>query len=149
EAIPESIMRAYRIALTEPCGPVYLCFDADLQEAAIPTKMSLPDPARYLPPAGPAPNPDALAEAARLLVTAEHPVILADATGRHREALPALVQLAELLAAPVVSTGGFNIATNHPLYANAFRAQALGEADVVLGLDVFDLHGAVGPGISA
>src|SRR5207302_1064544 len=25
-AIPESIMRAYRIAMTEPCGPVYLCF---------------------------------------------------------------------------------------------------------------------------
>jgi acetolactate synthase-1/2/3 large subunit len=149
EAISESIMRAYRIALTEPNGPVYLCFDADLQEAAITSPITLPDPARYLPPASPAPNPDALARAAEMLVAAVNPVILADATGRHREALPALVELAELLAAPVVSAGQFNIATNHPLYANAFRQQVLGEADVVLALDVFDLFGAVGPGISA
>src|SRR5439155_7010146 len=88
EAIPESVLRAYRIALTEPSGPVYLCFDADLQEQAITSPLSLPDLRRYLPPAPPAPNPEALQQAARLPVAAEHPVILADAVGRHRESVP-------------------------------------------------------------
>jgi thiamine pyrophosphate-dependent acetolactate synthase large subunit-like protein len=148
-AFPESIMRAYRITMTEPSGPVYLCFDADLQEQAIDGLMTLPDPKRYQPPAPIAPNPEALEEAARMLASAEHPVILADAFGRHREGLPALESLAELLAAPVISAGRFNIASNHPLNAGEIRQQVLAEADVVLGLDVFDLHGAVGPGISA
>ncbi|HTD47423.1 MAG TPA: thiamine pyrophosphate-binding protein, partial [bacterium] len=31
-SIPEAIIRGYRIAMTEPRGPVYLCFDAALQE---------------------------------------------------------------------------------------------------------------------
>ena len=33
-SIPESILRGYRIAMTEPAAPVYLCFDVDLQEEA-------------------------------------------------------------------------------------------------------------------
>ena len=32
ESVPESLLRAYRIATTEPKGPVYVCLDADLQE---------------------------------------------------------------------------------------------------------------------
>ncbi len=34
-AVPEAFARAYRIAMTEPKGPVYLCFDADLQEGRL------------------------------------------------------------------------------------------------------------------
>ncbi|MPZ48415.1 MAG: hypothetical protein GEU75_03725 [Dehalococcoidia bacterium] len=44
QAIPESILRAYRIAMTEPSAPVYLCFDVDLQEAPISGSIPLPDP---------------------------------------------------------------------------------------------------------
>jgi acetolactate synthase I/II/III large subunit len=149
EAFPESVMRAYRIAMTEPNGPVYLCFDADLQEQALSSPFALPDPKRFTPPAPIAPNPDALDEAAALLAGATMPVILADGAGRHREALGPLLEVAELLSAPVVSTGRFNIATNHPLNVTPIRQQVLGEADVVLALDVFDLYGAMGPGISA
>ena len=29
------MMRGYRIAMTEPRGPVYLCFDVDVQEESI------------------------------------------------------------------------------------------------------------------
>jgi acetolactate synthase-1/2/3 large subunit len=32
EAIPDSFARGYRIASTQPQGPVYLCWDAALQE---------------------------------------------------------------------------------------------------------------------
>ncbi len=31
-SVPESFARAYQIAMTEPAGPVYLCFDAEIQE---------------------------------------------------------------------------------------------------------------------
>lgn len=83
------------------------------------------------------------------MVSASYPVILADAVGRHREALPTLQELAELLQAPLVSVGTrFNLASNHPLNLSGAREEVLGKADVLLALDVFDLTGSVGPGIS-
>jgi len=140
-SIPESIMRAHKIATTEPMGPVYLCFDTDLQEQAITAIISLPDPKRYAPPAPMAPNPDALKEAAALLAEAQWPVIVAGSVARHPEALGPLAELAELLAVPVVSTG-YSLPTSHPLNATSIRQEALRDADVVLALDVFDLAGA-------
>src|SRR5438046_585126 len=78
-AISESMMRAYRIATTEPMGPVYLCFDTDLQEEAIRSPIALPDPKRFAAPARTAPDPDRLREAAQLLADAQWPVIVAGA----------------------------------------------------------------------
>jgi thiamine pyrophosphate-dependent acetolactate synthase large subunit-like protein len=37
EAVPESFLKAYRIAMTEPKGPVYVCLDTDVQEAKVTT----------------------------------------------------------------------------------------------------------------
>ena len=51
EAIPSSIMRGYRIAMSDPGGPVYLCFDVTDQEATIEKDIPLPDPSRFRPPA--------------------------------------------------------------------------------------------------
>ena len=79
-----------------------------------------------------------------MLAGAQWPVIIADATGRHPEALPHLTALAELLSAPVISSGCFNIATNHPLNLTPQRPDMLQRADVVLALDVADLHGTLG-----
>lgn len=143
----DSFVRAYRIAMTEPRGPVYLCYDVDLQEAPLAGPMRLPDIERFRPPTALAPDSEALAETARLLAGATAPVIIADAVGRHPEALPHLERLAELLAAPVVSVGGYNLPTNHPLNFSASRTSLLGEADVVLALDVADLAGALGTGV--
>ena len=147
-AIPESIMRGYRITVTEPSGPIYLCYDVDVQEEAIPSPIALPDLARFRPPAPVAADPDSLQEAATLLAGATWPVILADGVGRHRDALPALQELAELLAAPVVSTARYNIPTNHPLNVSRLRRDVLAQADVLLALDVFDLSGPLGPATS-
>ena len=143
-SIPESILRGHRIATTEPMGPVYLCFDTDLQEEPITTAMTLPDPKRFAAPAPMAPDPDALRQAAALLAGAQWPVIVAGSVARHLEALPHLAELAELLAAPVVSTasGGYSTPTNHPLNATPNRQEVLRDADVVLALDVSDLFGA-------
>ena len=140
-AIPESIMRAYRIAMTEPMGPVYLCFDSDLQEEPIASPITLPDPKRFAPPAPAGPDPESLKEAASLIANASFPVIVAGSVARHREALTALRELAELLAAPVISTD-FGLPTDHPLHATEIRVEVLRQADVVLALDVADLASA-------
>jgi acetolactate synthase-1/2/3 large subunit len=146
---PASLLRAHRIAMTEPNGPVYVCYDVGLQEQAIDGALPLPDVSRFRPPLPVAPDPEALADATRLLAAAEWPVIIADATGRHPEALPSLLALAEMLRAPVVSIGADNIATNPPPNAGALRSEVLGRADVVLALDVADLAGALGSGVAA
>lgn len=47
-SIVESMLRAYQVATTEPRGPVYICFDAELQEQHLEAPIPVPDPRRYL-----------------------------------------------------------------------------------------------------
>jgi acetolactate synthase-1/2/3 large subunit len=143
-AVPESLLRAYRIAMTEPQGPVYVCYDVDLQENAITVPIALPEPKHYAPPTPLAASTDAVQQAAEWLLQAQRPVIVADAVGRHPEATRSLVELAELLAIPVLDHGArFNIPNTHPLDCTGAEAELLPEADVVLALDVVDLFRAL------
>ena len=145
-SIPEALLRAYRIAVTEPCGPIYVCFDAALQEMRMPAPVPLPEVARHLPPARLQADDAALDEAAALLVAAERPVVIAEYVGRHPGAVAPLVELAEQLAAPVIDLyahGRGNFPNTHPLDLTGAEGELLAEADVVLGLDVRDLYGAL------
>jgi acetolactate synthase I/II/III large subunit len=143
-AVPESLLRAYRIAVTEPQGPVYVCYDVDLQENALTAPVALPDPKHYAPPTPLAASSDAVQQAAEWLLQAQRPVIIADAVGRHPEATRSLAELAELLAIPVLDHGArFNIPNTHPLDCTGAEAELLPEADVVLALDVVDLFRAL------
>ncbi len=145
-SIPEAIIRGYRIAVTEPQGPVYLCFDADLQEMPVSEKLPVPDVARYAPPSAVQADGRALDEAAALLREAERPVIIAEYVGRNAAAVDALVRLAERLAAPVIDLyghGRFNFPNTHPLDLTGAERELLASADVVLALDVQDLYGAL------
>ena len=144
-AVPDSFIRAYRIAVTEPCGPVYLCFDSEMQESGIAGEVPIPDIGRHTPAPPLPPNPEALRRAAELLSRAQNPVIVADNLGRNPRAVGSLIELAEALAAPVIDRGGrFNFPSTHPLDVTGAEAEALAEADVVLALDVQDLYGALG-----
>ena len=87
EAIPSSMMRGYRIAMSDPHGPVYLCFDVSDQEAPIDKEIPLPDPRRFRPPAPLQAEAEAIKEAARLLASAQNPVIVADYVGRNHDAV--------------------------------------------------------------
>ncbi len=58
DAVPESFLRAYRIAMTEPKGPVYVCLDTDVQEQKITSPVIVPDARLFRAPAGPGPNPE-------------------------------------------------------------------------------------------
>src|SRR5438552_1359684 len=90
-SIPEALIRGYRIATTEPQGPVYVCFDAELQEMALSEKVPLPDVARHAPPSPVQADARALDAAASLLREAERPVIIAESVGRNAAAVEALV----------------------------------------------------------
>ena len=147
-AIPEAFARAYRIAMTEPKGPVYLCFDADLQEGRLDRPIPLPEPARFAPAAPPQAEARVLEEAARLLCEAEAPVILVESLVPYPRTLAALQQLAELLAAPVIDLGdeyrGRSCFPNtHPLDLSGAKREMIREADVILALDVQDFLGAL------
>jgi thiamine pyrophosphate-dependent acetolactate synthase large subunit-like protein len=146
-AIPESILRAWRVARTAPQGPVYVCLDAALQEQALEAPIALPDPARFEPAAAPHADPRALDDAARLLAEAQAPVIVAESLGAAGSA--ALCRLAETLAAPMIdlaaeSQGRPSVPSRHPLDLTGARDEAIREADVVLALDVSSFLVALG-----
>ena len=131
----ESAVRAYKMAMTEPRGPVMLVVDAALQENGIAdrSKLRIPKLALSTPPVG---DPAAVAETARLLVAAESPLILAGSVARDEEGMRLLVELAETLQAPVQG-GGRAMPNQHPLGGGGNVRQA----DVVLGLNEDGLFG--------
>ena len=143
-AIPNSIVRAYRTAMTEPKGPVYLAFDVDLQEAELKEDIPIPDIERYRPPASLQAEPDTLKEAAQLLAEAERPLIIADYMGRNPESVNRLVELVDLLSIPVIDRGArHNFPNTHPCDLTGREKAMVEKADVILGLDVMDLYGAL------
>ena len=148
DAVAESFLKAYRIAMTEPKGPVYICLDSDVQEAKIDKPMIVPHAQFFRPPAGPGANPESLRNAARVLAEAKWPVIVAGEVGRSPKALPALLDLAEELGAAVIdSDGRFAFPSTHPLNLTTAREEALRNADAVLALDVPSLGVPLGPSV--
>jgi thiamine pyrophosphate-dependent acetolactate synthase large subunit-like protein len=142
--VPDSFIRGYRIATTDPMAPIYINYDADIQEDALTAAMDIPDVGRYSAPAPAQANPEALRRAAEMLVNAQTPLIVADQLGRNPKAIRALIELAELLAIPVVDKGGrFNFPSVHPLDATDGAREILQRADVILALDVADLFGSL------
>ena len=141
EASVESLIRAYNLVTSEPLGPVYVCFDADVQEQKLDRAYELPDFSRYPKPTRLQADPTALDQVASMLIAAKNPVVIADFLGRSEEAVRGLVRLAESLSIPVVNGGDFfNFPTRHPLYAAESKDALLAEADLVLALDVYDLQ---------
>ena len=148
DAIAESFLRAYRIAMTEPRGPVYICLDTDVQEEKISKPMVVPHAQLFRPPAGPTANPESLRQASRLLAEAQWPVIVAGELGRNPKALPPLLDIAEELGAAVIdSDGRYAFPSTHPLNLTNAREDALRDADVVLALDVPSLGVPLGPSV--
>lgn len=129
----ESAVRAYKIMMTQPMAPVLLVADSDLAERKIENESALRVPKLTLP-APPQGESGAVAEAAKLLVAAENPVLFAG-RARSQAGMDLLVQLAETLQAPI--QGG--MPSRHPLSQRG----PLDRADVVLGLEVDDLWGTL------
>jgi acetolactate synthase-1/2/3 large subunit len=138
----ESAVRAYKIAMTPPTMPVVLVADGDLQENPIATDATFHIPKLTLdrPPVG---DSGAVAEAARLLVAAENPVLVVDRTARTPDGLTHMIELAETLQAPVIDKyGRMNFPSRHPLNGTDRAAALIANADVIVGLEVADFWGA-------
>ncbi|WP_224404042.1 thiamine pyrophosphate-binding protein [Pseudonocardia sp. ICBG1034] len=96
ERIPELLQRAIRTAVSGRPGPVVVSLPLDVLQAATDAA-----PGRRTRVHLPAPAPDGIAEAARLLASAERPAIIA---GGGAGAPAALLALAEATGAPLVTT---------------------------------------------
>jgi thiamine pyrophosphate-dependent acetolactate synthase large subunit-like protein len=151
-ASAESLLRAYRMATTPPCGPTYICLDAALQESRIGALPPLPSAERFRPPRPTAPDPTAAAEAAAMLGAAERPLILCGRTARGEAEWQRRVRLAEALGAIVLTDAktGAGFPSTHKLHGppagnnpSADACALIRAADVILSLDWVDLAGAL------
>src|SRR5262249_44516863 len=137
----QSFVRAYKIAMTPPYGPVAISLDAGLQQEPIRTnaeKLYIP---RYVATSPPQGDTGAVKEAARLLANAQNPVIVADRAARSENGVRLLVQLAEALQAQVIDQGGrMNFPSTHYLRR---PPTAGGHAARILGLELTDFWATV------
>ena len=132
-------VRAYRVATTPPMAPVLLVLDAKLQKDPVDGGLGLPPIA---PPRFPSADAGAVREIARMLVEAESPRIVAGLAARTQEGMDLLVELAELLQAPVDGGGArLNFPSRHPL-----AGAGTGRPDVVLNLEPDGRRGSAGAG---
>jgi acetolactate synthase I/II/III large subunit len=133
-----AVTRAAQVMLTEPQGPAYLALAREalmhpIDGARFPLLDRLQVPARATV------DRDQLAAAAELLLKAEHPLICVSRTGRDVGSVAALVELAELLGARVMSDLSNRLAfpTDHELYAGPIGyEQTPPETDCLLLLDL-------------
>ena len=138
DGVPESFARAYAVMMTEPRGPIYMCYDAWLQEQPLEREIRLPPAGAQKVPAAIAPDPASLERAAQMLAAAKRPVIIAEYVGRDPAGFHALVELAETLGAPVWDVNArLNFPSRHPLNLSMVK-DVFRDADVLLCLDTRD-----------
>jgi acetolactate synthase-1/2/3 large subunit len=138
EGVPESFMRAYSTMMTQPQGPIYMCYDAWLQEQPLETELDMPPANMMKTPARMAADPAVLEQMVDKLLAAKNPVILAQYTGRHEDGFDNLVALAETLGVPVWEINDSLCFPNrHPLSLSRDK-EVLRKADLILGIDVQD-----------
>jgi acetolactate synthase-1/2/3 large subunit len=128
----ESVIRAGEMAQRVPQGPIYLnvALEHMLHDWTPPTA------AREVPPAPTVqPRPEDVETVAALLRTAKSPVVVVETAGRDPKAFSALVELADLLAVPVINgrvSAYANFPTDHPLYLGQGNYKPVADADLVL-----------------
>jgi acetolactate synthase-1/2/3 large subunit len=138
DGAPEAFARAYAVMMTEPRGPIYMCYDAWLQEQKLDHEVPMPPPHAARVPSRLAPEPKVLAAAADLIAAAKRPVIIAEYVGREPEGFHALVELAETGGIPVYDVDSrLNLPTRHALNMSMAK-DVFRDADLVVCLDTRD-----------
>lgn len=148
EDIHDVLRKAFQIAYTEPCGLVYLAFPPSILTEKIDKVKIPPSAVAPLPSTAPA-DVDSLSKAAEILIEAENPLIVAGHSGRYPESVSSLVELAETLCAPVITSQVYmNFPHTHPLcagveqYRGSRKTNPYSDADVLLVID-YDMPYAV------
>jgi acetolactate synthase-1/2/3 large subunit len=135
EQVGPVLDRAHAIAESTPKGPVYLSLPREILCETLPEE-GLDAPPTLRPVVG-APDPAAVAEAARWLAAAERPLVIAQRGAGDAESFEAFARWAEAWAIPVSSWWATRLAisTEHPCHVGADPGPWLAEADVVLVID--------------
>ena len=141
EDVADRMRRAFAALRMGPGGPVMVEIPADMAEAEVDDAI----PASYRPvrPVVAAPNPDDIRQAAQALLDARNPVLLAGQGALYAGASRELIDLAELLGAPVATTmaGKSAFPEKHPLalgsvsgVMNEAARHFVQQADLVCGV---------------
>ena len=139
ELVLDILRRAFTVARSGRPGPVLVDLPRDVLLQSVLDECYVPSAA----PARPAADPGAVARAAERLAGAASPVVVAGGGAIASDASAAVVRLAELLDAPVLTSlaGRGAVPEDHPLVAgglgahrNAVSKRVLADADVVIGL---------------
>jgi len=129
------VSRAYKIAMSEPRGPVYLNLPREWLCEQLESTQILAD--SLSPATKMQADHTSLEQAADLLLAAENPLIVTKYLGRNPEAVAHLVELAELLSIPVVQQPDYmNFPTDHPLYLGYQTVKHAKNADVLFFIDI-------------
>src|SRR5438105_8968475 len=113
------VSRLLQVAMSEPKGPVYLTIPRETGMLSLPGTLRFPTRDELGVATEPWPDPAVARRVAEWLVKSDNPAIYPGKSGRNQESVEALVQLAELLAVPVVGGGRMDrldFPTTHALY---------------------------------
>ena len=139
DGVPEAFARAYSVMMTEPRGPVYMCYDAWLQEQQLDHEVALPPRGRgegahaHRARSGGARRGRRPDRRRRETRSSSPNTWAANPTGFH-----ALVELAETAGIPVYDVDSrLNFPTRHPLNMSHAK-DVFRDADLVLCLDARD-----------
>ncbi|MBI4290483.1 MAG: thiamine pyrophosphate-binding protein [Betaproteobacteria bacterium] len=132
ETLYDMVIRAGEIALRTPAGPTYLNVPLETMLAPWAPRGNL----RAVPyPPKPRPADADIERVARMLAESTSPLIVTDSAGREPEGYAALVELAELLAIPVIESSVASVSNfpkEHPLHQGFDVDPVLETADLVL-----------------
>jgi acetolactate synthase-1/2/3 large subunit len=133
--LPSTIQRACRLAMAAPRGPVFVSLPMEY----LFDKMTKDVPSERGAAPGPTADLKGMEELAGMLAGAKNPVIVTEDSGRTAKSVECLVEIAELLGAPVVetrSTGALNFPRTHALHSGYDPKQYLAGSDVIFLLAV-------------
>jgi thiamine pyrophosphate-dependent acetolactate synthase large subunit-like protein len=123
----QSLARAYKLAMTPPHAPAMVVMTARLQNTAM---TQVPPVPNLVMPTVPCGDLASVRAAARMLVAAGNPRIIAGLSARTQKGMDLLVELAELLQAPVTQGGRAAFPSRHPL-----AGMGVGDPDLFLALE--------------
>src|ERR1700737_3785178 len=154
QELPDLMRRAYQAMRSGKGGPVLVEIPDEVWQAEYKGELDYtPVPVQRT-----APDPDAVKAAARMLLAAKRPLILAGQGVLYAQASEALAALAELIPAPVVTTnpGKSAIPESHPLALGASTrsrpkmfTEFMARADLVLAIGSSLTRTPFGPGVPA
>ena len=141
ERIPDMMRMAFRLSQTGRRGPIYLGIPRDILDERVDVELVPPDRSRVM--TVPRADSQDLCRVAEVLLAAERPVAFAGGEVTWAQTEAELLELAELLAMPVIAMEGQKgvVPEDHPLafgtvgiHGSPFATATLQQADVLLAV---------------